>query len=171
MSTPHPGSLDLSPDEWALLAEWRAGRTGTHSGLREPGDQAALDWLRRGRRPRPYPRRRVPRADPSAQTAVGAAERDPYTPSPWQAVRWASVFFEPAESRAWLLAGLKESEWWLAEELRDHRITPAMLSVVIRKQTILERLRDNLSTARVADLLRREGHLTAPEAKRTPKLI
>lgn len=155
--------VNLPPDEQALLDLLTEGVLPDSHGLREPDEQAVLHWLTDGRRqphrPRPAARQphTRPRSVPHGERAPAIPEPEPSRPSPYHAREWAERYFTPQQVSTWLQAGLKTYEAWLAEELRDLQITPDMLSIVIRKQTILERLRDGLSPAQVRRLLDRES--------------
>jgi hypothetical protein len=155
-------AVNLSPDERALLDLLTSGAPSDRHGLHEPDEQAMLRWLtdgqRRPHRPRPTRQHRTrPTFVPRGERAPAIPEPQPSGLSAYHAREWAERYFTSDQVSAWVTAGLKIHEAWLAEELRDVRITPAMLSIVIRKQTILDRLRDGLSPAQVRRLIDRES--------------
>jgi hypothetical protein len=154
--------VSLSPDEQALLDLLTSGAPPDSHGLHEPDERALLHWLTDGRHELHRPR--LARHSSRGAGFISRGERasaipEPAThgPSADHAREWAERYFTLEEVSAWLQAGLKTYEAWLAEELCDLQITPDMLSIVIRKQTILERLRDGLGPAQVRRLLDRES--------------
>lgn len=154
---------DLTPDEWQILDQWRRN-------IDETPDDAVLPGL--------APRTRARRGRPAqvVYSDYGQVFLEPFPdpgerigfrahPKQWaesQARAWAEQLFTAAEARAWLTAGLHTDEQDVAALLRDEGVHPDHLGTVIRRQTVLERLRiQRLSVRQIADLLRREGLLVA----------
>lgn len=77
-----------------------------------------------------------------------------------RAARWARQLFTPRQVEAWLSAGLGTDDLELAVELRSLGVPPGALTWVVRKETIVDRIRLRGCSAReVARILQREGLL------------
>lgn len=62
----------------------------------------------------------------------------------------------------WLENGLRTNEARVAVELSGYGVEPYHMQIIIRRETVIARLRDGrLTPYRIADLLRREGFLAA----------
>jgi hypothetical protein len=74
--------------------------------------------------------------------------------------KWAVSKFSPAEVLEWMNGGLPCNGWVDAWDYRAAGITPEMLTLVIRGETPLSRMRRGyMSVGQVADMLLREGHM------------
>ena len=77
-----------------------------------------------------------------------------------RANQWARHFFTAREVEAWLTAGLRTEDLELVFDLRSLGIPPEAMSFVVRKETILDRIRLRACSARgIARMLQREGLL------------
>jgi hypothetical protein len=76
-------------------------------------------------------------------------------------MRWARTWFTPEQVRAWFQAGLRTSDLQLVVDLHAHGVPPEAMGWVVRKETMLERIRQRGYTAEdVARTLRQEGLLS-----------
>jgi hypothetical protein len=139
-----------------------------------PGNDTLLYWLKfnpaanqrrqdqpRIPRPRGANRRRFP--EPPAPTpgsiaaVINQIERCGPSLSQERATRWAKQLFTPYEVEAWLSAGLRTDDLELVVELRSLGIPPKAMDWVVRKETVLDRIRlRNYSARAIAGMLRRE---------------
>lgn len=126
----------------------------------------------RGSRPAPRPSPPASQCRPVPASPVGAAaaifgveprtlrlrrptrtktKKPPQPPDPWLV-----AFFDPAEKREWLLAGLKEHESLMAAELRDLGIRPSDLRMILPSgRTPLECVRQGDPLQHVKQYVRR----------------
>jgi hypothetical protein len=96
----------------------------------------------------------------STAAVISAIERCGTELSRERAARWARQLFTPAEVQAWLSAGLSTEDLELAIELRSVGVPPEALNWVVRKESMLDRIRlRSCPPSEVAQILRREGLL------------
>lgn len=164
-TVPIPGGdmPDLTPDEWRLLEQWKHEKQRTDAVENDlPGLHAP-----RSRKKRPRPKQPESSAYAGIFFEHAPVSRGWYTPhvDQWaeqQALDWANLMFTLAEASAWLKAGIAFDEEEIASLLRKEGITPDHLSLVIRRTTVLDRLRvEHMSVRQIAALLRREGKLAS----------
>lgn len=137
-------------------------------------DESLLYWLkfnptaiqRRQEQLRvPGPRRANPQRSPeppapkpgSIAAIINKIERCGPHSSQERATRWARQLFTPSEVEAWLNSGLRTDDLDLAVDLRSLGVPPQAMDWVVRKETMLDRIRlRNYSARAIADMLRRE---------------
>ena len=112
----------------------------------------------RGRRTRPA---QLPAPKPGSIAAIIAdVERCGPELSSRRAIRWAQQLFAPAQVAAWLGSGLRTDDLELIVDLRSFGVPPEALGWVVRKETMLDRIRlRNCSARDIVRILRREGLL------------
>lgn len=148
----------LSEEEQRLLLSLRfSGRAGRAA---RPKPSGTREWG--------APARRSPRSTEPAPGSFAAVISEfeqcgPETAKQF-AMRWAREMFTPGQVRAWLQAGLQTNDLELVVELRSLGVPPKAMGWVVRKETMLERIRQRGYTAQaVARTLRQEG-LLPPQA-------
>jgi len=112
-------------------------------------------------RPRRANRRRPPEPPAPKPGSIAAiinkVERCGPQISQERAPRWARHLFTAKEVEAWLNAGLRTGDLELAVDLRSLGVPPEAMGWVIRRETVLDRIRLRSYSARnIADMLRRE---------------
>lgn len=112
-------------------------------------------------RPRGANRRRPPEPPapkPGSMAAIiNNVERCGPRISQERAACWARHLFTPNEVEAWLNAGLRTGDLELVVNLKSLGVPPEAMDWVIRKETVLDRIRlRSYSARRIADMLRRE---------------
>jgi hypothetical protein len=73
-------------------------------------------------------------------------------------MKWAREMFPPEQVRAWLRTGLQTSDLGLIVELRAPGVPPELMTLTVRRQSMLDRIRHHGYTAgRIARTLQLEG--------------
>lgn len=126
----------------------------------------------RARRARDDHPRRAPRTGkgepPLTGTAAAAVGQWPDLAPPAArtiAASWSGRYgFTAEQAAAWWRNGLDKHDADLASRLAAAGVAPEHLRLVIRKDTVLYRVRDNMPPWRIADMLRRDGYLDPGKA-------
>jgi hypothetical protein len=81
-----------------------------------------------------------------------------------RAMKWARSMFPPEQVSAWLRAGLQTSDLDLIVELRALGVLPELIGLIVRRQSMVDRIRHHGYTAgQIARTLQLEG-LLSPRA-------
>jgi hypothetical protein len=154
----------LSEDEQNLLF-WLRHNPAAPRWRDEQLRRGIAGWGRAdGRRPRRPVR---PSAPPPGSIAaiINDIERCGPELSRHRAAIWGRHLFTAREVEAWLTAGLGTDDLELIVELRSLGVPPEAMTWVIRKETMLDRIRLRTCSAReIARILQREGLLTQRSA-------
>lgn len=147
------------PDDEQHIPDWLRPRPSPRSRDAQ-SRRGIVRWRRPGSHQAPWSRQPAAPTPGSIAAVLNDIEQCGPELSRLRAGRWGRQLFTPQDVRAWLAVGLKSDDLDLVVELRSLGVPPEAMAWVVRKETVLDRIRVRHYSARdIARLLRREGLL------------